>query len=108
MSAWRWWRTPEPQRAALPWYDRPAFWGTGLFFAFAPNDGVQQTNGYVHRFENQIFPDGRSDFVPNWFGRGATPEGEWGGPKPSWEQSLQRACDLNPAQGTMPRARAPG
>jgi len=78
--------------------------GYGLFFAFSPNDGVQQTEGYLHRFEHQVFNDGRADFVPNWFGRGATPEGEWGGPKPSWEQSLQRACDLNPAPNCVYRA----
>jgi Carboxypeptidase regulatory-like domain/TonB dependent receptor-like, beta-barrel len=71
--------------------------GYGLFFAFSPNDGVQQTIGYIHRFENQIFNDGRPDFVPNWFGPGPSGEGEWGGPKPSFEQSLQRACDVNTA-----------
>ena len=32
--------------------------GYGLFYAFAPNDGVQQTEGYLHRFENQIAFDG--------------------------------------------------
>jgi hypothetical protein len=37
--------------------------GYGLFYAFAPNDGVQQTEGYLHRFENQLFYDGRSDFT---------------------------------------------
>jgi hypothetical protein len=78
--------------------------GYGLFFAFAPNDGVQQTIGYLHRFENQIFPDGRRDFVPNWFGPGQSAEGEWGGPRPSFEQQLQRACDLNPAPGCVRRS----
>jgi hypothetical protein len=78
--------------------------GYGLFFAFSPNDGVQQTIGYTHRFENQIFNDGRADFVPNWFGPGPSGEGEWGGPKPSFEQSLQRACDVNFVKGCVYRS----
>ena len=64
--------------------------GYGLFYAFAPNDGVQQTEGYLHRFENQIAYDGRDDFTTvsdNFFG--------WfNGPKPSFQQSLQNACDV--------------
>jgi len=78
--------------------------GYGLFYAFAPNDGVQQTVGYLHRFENQIFNDRRPDFVPNWFGSGPSPEGQWGGPKPTFEQSLQRACDVNFVPGCVYRA----
>src|SRR5881296_901780 len=78
--------------------------GYGLFYAFAPNDGVQQTEGYLHRFENQIFNDRRADFVPNWFGSGPSAEGEWGGPKPTFEQSLQRACDVNFVPGCVYRA----
>jgi hypothetical protein len=78
--------------------------GYGLFYAFAPNDGVQQTAGYLHRFENQIFNDRRADFVPNWFGPGPSPEGEWGGPKPTFEQALQRACDVNFVPGCVYRA----
>ena len=78
--------------------------GYGLFFAFSPNDGVQQTIGYLHRFENQIFNDGRPDFVPNWFGPGASGPGEWGGPKPSFEASLQRACDINFRPGCVYRS----
>src|SRR5262245_10741205 len=78
--------------------------GYGLFFAFSPNDGVQQTIGYLHRFENQIFNDGRPDFVPNWFGPGASGPGEWGGPKPSFEASLQRACDINFQPGCVYRS----
>ena len=78
--------------------------GYGLFYAFAPNDGVQQTEGYLHRFENQIFNDRRPDFVPNWFGSGPSAEGEWGGPKPTFEQSLQRACDVNFVPGCVYRA----
>jgi hypothetical protein len=77
--------------------------GYGLFFAFSPNDGVQQTKGYrcafevndCPRFENQIFPDGRADFARNWFGPGASPDGQWGGPKPTWDSALTRACDQN-------------
>jgi hypothetical protein len=64
--------------------------GYGLFYAFAPNDGVQQTIGYIHRFENQIAFDGRDNFTTvsdNFFG--------WfNGPKPSFQQSLQNACDV--------------
>jgi Carboxypeptidase regulatory-like domain/TonB dependent receptor len=64
--------------------------GYGLFYAFAPNDGVQQTEGYLHRFENQINFDGRDNFTTvtdNFFG--------WfNGPKPSFQQSLQNACDV--------------
>jgi hypothetical protein len=77
--------------------------GYGLFFAFQPNDGVQQSQGYLcstdanycARFENQIFPDGRADFVPNWFGPGASRDGEWGGPKPTGLEAVSRACDVN-------------
>jgi hypothetical protein len=82
--------------------------GYGLFFAFQPNDAVQQSVGYqctfeaniCYRFEEQIFPDGRPDFVPNWHGSGPSPEGEWGGPKPTWEERLRNACDVN---GSAPR-----
>jgi hypothetical protein len=77
--------------------------GYGLFFAFQPNDGVQQSQGYLcsteanycARFENQITPDGRADFLPNWFGPGASREGEWGGPKPSGLDAVAVACDVN-------------
>jgi hypothetical protein len=74
--------------------------GYGLFYAFSPNDGVQQSEGYLHRFENQIFYDGRSDFTTvrdgffGWFN----------GPKPSFEQSLQRACDINFVSGCVYRS----
>jgi len=71
--------------------------GYGLFFTFAPNDGVHQTLGYLARFEYQVFNDGRPDFLPNWFGPGASSEGEWGGPKPTQAQALQNACDQNTA-----------
>ena len=57
--------------------------GYGIFYAFAPNDGVQQTNGYLHRFENQITFDGRPNFTtitPNFVG--------WfNGPKPDFQTS---------------------
>ena len=77
--------------------------GYGLFFAFQPNDGVQQSKGYLcsvevnycARFENQIFPDGRADFVPNWFGPGASADGQVGGPKPTGLEAVARACDVN-------------
>jgi hypothetical protein len=77
--------------------------GYGLFFAFQPNDAVQQSRGYrcalelndCPRFEEQTFPDGRADFVPNWHGSGPSPEGQWGGPKPTWDQRLRNACDVN-------------
>jgi hypothetical protein len=69
--------------------------GYGLFFAFSPNDGVQQAYSMIHRFEYQIANNGRPDFATNWFGAGPSGEGEWGGPKPTWEQALAQACDLN-------------
>ena len=77
--------------------------GYGVFFAFQPNDGVQQSQGYLcstevnycARFENQIFPDGRADFLPNWFGPGASPEGRVGGPIPTGLEAVARACDVN-------------
>ena len=78
--------------------------GYGLFFAFSPNDGVQQSYSMVHRFEYQIANDGRPDFVPNWFGPGASGDGEWGGPRPSWDASLARACDINFVPGCVRRA----
>jgi len=65
--------------------------GYGLFFAMAPNDGVQQTEGYRHRFEYQILNNGRADFT-------TVRDGSWGwfnGPKPSFEAALQNACDVN-------------
>ena len=78
--------------------------GYGLFFAFSPNDGVQQSYSMVHRFEYQIANDGRPNFVPNWFGAGASGEGEFGGPRPSWDASLARACDINNVPGCIRRA----
>ncbi|MBI3047716.1 MAG: TonB-dependent receptor [Acidobacteria bacterium] len=78
--------------------------GYGLFFAFSPNDGVQQSYSMVHRFEYQIANNGRPDFVPNWFGSGASGEGEWGGLRPSWDASLARACDVNFVPGCVRRA----
>jgi len=74
--------------------------GYGLFFAFAPNDGVQQTEGYLHRFENQIFNDGRANFT-------TVGDGFWGwfdGPKPSFQDALQRACDVNFVKGCVYRS----
>ncbi|MBI4888434.1 MAG: TonB-dependent receptor [Acidobacteria bacterium] len=77
--------------------------GYGLFFAFAPNDGVQQTNAYLRRFEYQILNTGRPDFVPNWFGPGPSGDGEWGGPKPTMAQALERACDVSFVPGCVRR-----
>jgi len=74
--------------------------GYGLFFAFAPNDGIQQTEGYLHRFENQIINDGSPDFTTvrdNFYG--------WfHGPKPSFGDALKRACDVNFVQGCVYRS----
>lgn len=79
--------------------------GYGLFFAFAPNDGVQQSYSMVHRFEYQILNNGRPDFLPNWFGPGGSGDGEFGGPRPTWDASLAKACDLNHnAPGCVARA----
>jgi hypothetical protein len=75
-----------------------------LFFAFSPNDAVQQSYSMVHRFEYQIANDGRPNFVPNWFGPGASGEGEWGGPRPTWDASLAQACDVNNVPGCVQRA----
>ena len=78
--------------------------GYGLFFAFSPNDGVQQSKLYEGTtFEIELPNDGRSNFVPNWFGPGASAEGEVGGPKPTREQALQRACDVNFVPGCVRR-----
>jgi len=61
---------------------------------------VQQTEGYRHRFENQILNDGRPDFTTvrdNFYG--------WfNGPKPSFQDSLQRACDVNFVPGCVYRS----
>jgi hypothetical protein len=78
--------------------------GYGLFFAFSPNDGVQQSYSMIHRFEYQIANNGRPDFVPNWFGSGPSGEGQWGGPIPSWDASLALACDINNRPGCIRRA----
>ena len=44
----------------------------------------------IHRFEYQIANNGRPDFATNFFGPGASGEGEIGGPKPTWEQAFER------------------
>ena len=77
--------------------------GYGLYFAFAPNDGVQQTTGYrcfvgsdtCPRYENQQLPDGRSDFIPNWFGPGDSLPSQLGGPWPTAQDAIVKACDQN-------------
>ena len=71
--------------------------GYGLFFAFSPNDGVQQTEGYQHRFEYEITNDGRPNFTANQ-------EGWFNGPKPTWDQALQNACDVNLRPGCSYRS----
>jgi hypothetical protein len=87
--------------------------GYGLYFAFAPNDGVQQSTGYrcfigsdvCPRFESEFMPDGRADFIPNWFGPGATANGEFGGPRPTAQVAIAKACDQNgSAPGCVYRA----
>src|SRR5215213_447128 len=30
VGAWKYWRTPEPERASLPWFCHPVAWGIGL------------------------------------------------------------------------------
>jgi hypothetical protein len=30
VGAWKYWRTPEPERASLPWFCHPVTWGIGL------------------------------------------------------------------------------
>ncbi|MBI4888437.1 MAG: TonB-dependent receptor [Acidobacteria bacterium] len=69
--------------------------GYGLFFAFAPNDGVQQSYSFVHRYEYQLLNDSRADFLPNWFPGGTAPESQFGGKVPGWDEALAQACDLN-------------
>ncbi len=74
--------------------------GYGLFFAFSPNDGVQQTIGYLHRFEGQYSNDGRPDFT-------TLRDGYWGwfnGGKPSFQDSLQHACDIKLEAGCSYRS----
>ena len=87
--------------------------GYGLYFAFAPNDGVQQSTGYrcfvgsdvCPRFESEFLPDGRADFIPSWFGPGESGLGEWGGPRPTAQQAITSACDQNnSASGCVFRA----
>jgi hypothetical protein len=79
--------------------------GYGLYFAFSPNDGVQQTVEYTRSFEFQALNDGRPDFLPNWFGSGPSAEGEFGGRKPTEAQALALACDKNAALFEQWRAR---
>ena len=77
--------------------------GYGLYFAFAPNDGVQQTTGYrcfvgsptCPRFENQVLPDGRADFIPNWFNSEPSLPNQLGGRWPTAQEAISNACDQN-------------
>ena len=77
--------------------------GYGLYFAFAPNDGVQQTTGYrcfvgsdvCPRFENQVLPDGRADFIPNWFNSEPGLPNQRGGRWPTAQEAITSACDQN-------------
>ena len=70
--------------------------GYGLFFAFSPNDGVQQSEGYLHRFEYEITNDRRPDFTANQ-------EGWFNGPKPTWDQALQRQVARRVSRTSAPR-----
>ena len=79
--------------------------GYGLFFGLAYNGTVQTAEELTNRIDVQVFNDGRPDFVPNWFGSGPSREGEFGGPKPTYADALQRACDQNPALFEQWRAR---
>jgi hypothetical protein len=63
LGAWNWWRTPEAARAALPWYDQPWFWGTGLALVvlFVANTtigaavpGLKKPMDFVEHHENQL------------------------------------------------------
>ncbi|MBP1641680.1 MAG: hypothetical protein H6Q03_349 [Acidobacteria bacterium] len=63
LGALRWWRAPESARAALPWYARPWFWGTGLalVFLFAANTtlgglvpGLKKPMDFVEEHENKV------------------------------------------------------
>lgn len=63
LGAWRWWRTPEGLRPALPWYARPWFWGSGLAIAllFALNTtvgalvpGLKKPMDFVEEHENRF------------------------------------------------------
>ena len=71
---------PRPRSAAA----------TGSSMPLRPTTACSRPRGYFHRFENQIAFDGRDNFTTvsdNFFG--------WfNGPKPSFQQSLQNACDV--------------
>jgi len=63
LGAYRWWATPVERRGALPWYARPAYWGSGLFLAvlFAVNTtlgalvpGLKKPMDFVEHYENQV------------------------------------------------------
>jgi hypothetical protein len=63
LGAFRWFRTAEPQRAALPWYAQPWFWGSGLalVFLFFANTtigglipGLKKPMDFVEEHENKL------------------------------------------------------
>jgi hypothetical protein len=63
LGAWRYFRTPEPLRAALPWYARPWFWASGfaLVFLFVANTtigaavpGLKKPMDFVEEHENKL------------------------------------------------------
>jgi hypothetical protein len=63
LGAFRWIRTAEPQRAALPWYAQPWFWGSGfaLVFLFFANTtigglipGLKKPMDFVEEHENKL------------------------------------------------------
>ena len=76
--------------------------GYGLFFAFAPNDGVQQTEGYLHRFEYEIPNNGSPAFTTYQGADGFI--GWFNGTKPVWNTAIQNACDINLRPGCSYRS----
>ncbi len=76
--------------------------GYGLFFAFAPNDGVQQTAGYLHRFEYEIPNTGSPTFTTYQGSSGFI--GWFNGLKPTWDQAIVNACDINLRPGCSYRS----
>ena len=63
LGAWRWYTTPETERASLPWYARPWFWGSGLCLVllFTANTtigglipGLKKPMDFVEEHENKL------------------------------------------------------
>ncbi len=60
LGAWRWYRTPETQRARLPWHQQPWFWGAGLLllamtFLADKVPGLRTVVKSVRLYENKVF-----------------------------------------------------